>query len=85
VSAIDGYSGFIVSLFTNHRKNVVDVAQMYKDIIEHHGVWDQIRVDHGREFYLMCHLQYAIRGLRFNTNRSDYVQTISRMNRVIGK
>ena len=56
VGAIDGYSGFIISLFTIHRKNVVDVAQMYKDIIEQHGVWDQIRVDPGREFNLMCYL-----------------------------
>ena len=48
---------------------------MYKDIIEHRDAWDQISVDDGREFYLMCYLQYAVRELRFNTNRSAYVQT----------
>ena len=33
--------------------------------------------------FVMCYLQYVVRELRFNTNRSAYVQTTSRMNRVI--
>ena len=45
----------------------------------------QIRVNHGREFYLMCYLQYAVREIRFSTNRSAYIQTTLRMNRVIDK
>ena len=79
IGAIDGYSGMIVSLFAVHRKNCVDVCEMYRELIKNFGLWDQIRVDHGREFYLMCYLQFLLRDYRYNTNRNAYVQTSSRM------
>lgn len=79
IGAIDGYSGMIVSLFAVHRKNCVDVCEMYRDLAKNFGLWDQIRVDHGREFYLMCYLQFLLGDERFNTNRRPYVQTSSRM------
>jgi len=38
----DGYSGMIVSSSVMPKK--------YKRAISEHGLWQQIRVDHGREF-----------------------------------
>jgi hypothetical protein len=44
-----------------------------------YGIWDQIRVDHGREFYLMLFIQDHLKHLRYDTNKSAFVQTSSRM------
>ena len=79
VGAIDGFSGLIVSLFTIHRKNCIDLNKMYEELLMGFGIWDQIRVDQGHEFYLMCYLQYKLKDLRYNQNRNAYVQTTSRM------
>lgn len=40
VGAIDGFSGMIVSLFTIHRKNCMDVCQMYRSLLIQYGIWD---------------------------------------------
>ena len=47
VGAIDGFSGMVVSLFTIHRKNCIDLNKMYTEILLKFGIWDQIRVDQG--------------------------------------
>ena len=47
VGAIDGFSGMVVSLFTIHRKNCIDLNKMYCELLLKFGVWDQIRVDQG--------------------------------------
>ena len=39
IGAIDGYSGMIVSLFAVHRKNCVDVCEMYRELIKTFGLW----------------------------------------------
>ncbi len=83
VGAIDGYSGFIASCFTVHRKNNIDVYRMYRELMLKFGIWDQIRTDHGREFFLMHFVQDKLKDFRFNTQRTPFVQTSSRQNRVI--
>lgn len=40
-------------------------------------MWDQIRVDHGREFYLSLYVQEKLAQYRFNTERQPYKQTTS--------
>ena len=55
VAARDGYSGKVVGFATMHmlRKNNVTIYEdVYRPIILQYGLWDQVRVDHGREFYL---------------------------------
>ena len=47
VGAIDGFSGLIISLFTIHRKNCIDLCKMYEETLVRFGLWDQIRVDQG--------------------------------------
>jgi hypothetical protein len=79
VGAIDGFSGKLLSYFTIHRKNCINVCQMYREICIKHGVWDQIRVDYGTEFMLMLYLQHKLQEFHFNTKRRPFVQTSSRM------
>lgn len=45
-----------------------------------YGVWDQIRVDHGNEWYLMLSVQQALAHLRKDTKRAPYIQTASKIN-----
>lgn len=42
-----------------------------------YGMWDQIRVDHGREFYLTLFMQQRNMALRYNCNRTPSLQTAS--------
>ena len=41
-------------------------------------VWDQVRVDHGKEFYLMLYVQEILAQFRTNTNRAPHLQSTSR-------
>ena len=45
--------------------------------MEQHGVWDQTRVDHGREFYLMLYVQEMIRSRFGSSGVLPYVQSKS--------
>jgi hypothetical protein len=83
VGAIDGYSGMLLSYFTIHRKNAVSVCQMYRELCAQYEIWDQVRVDHGNEFMLMLYMQFKLQDLKYNLDRKPFVQTTSRMNRVV--
>ncbi|XP_077377010.1 uncharacterized protein LOC144018573 [Festucalex cinctus] len=48
--------------------------------VANNGMWDQLRVDHGREFYLTLYIQEKLSQHRHNTNRLPYVQTVSSRN-----
>ena len=41
-------------------------------------MWDQVRVDHGTEFYLTLYMQEKNADLRRNVNRQPYIQTESK-------
>lgn len=43
-----------------------------------YGIWDQVRVDHGKEFYLVLAVQDHLKDLRNNTRRYPYLQTQSK-------
>ena len=45
--------------------------------MEQYGVWDQIRVDHGREFYLMLYVQEMIKSRFGSSGVLPYVQSKS--------
>ncbi|KAK2551584.1 hypothetical protein P5673_027564, partial [Acropora cervicornis] len=49
-----------------------------KRIVLLHGVWDQVRVDMGAEFYLTLFVQDILSQHRRNTFRAPYVQTNSK-------
>ena len=42
-----------------------------------YGMWDQIRVDHGREFFLTLFMQEKLADYRNNKERQPYLQTSS--------
>ena len=50
----------------------------YRNVVLEYGMWDQIRVDHGTEFYLTLHVQNKLKEYRGNTIRSPYIQTTSK-------
>lgn len=54
----------------------------FRSAVVNHGMWDQIRVDHGKEFYLCLYMQERLSGYRHNLNRLPYLQTTSTRVRV---
>ncbi|XP_049892050.1 uncharacterized protein LOC126384797 isoform X2 [Epinephelus moara] len=43
-------------------------------------MWDQVRVDHGKEFYLCLYMQEILSRHRYNLTRQPYLQTTSLRN-----
>ena len=43
-----------------------------------YGLWDQVRVDHGKEFYLMLYVQEILAHFRTDTSRVPHLQSTSR-------
>ena len=43
-----------------------------------YGIWDQVRVDHGKEWTLILFAQEHLAHLRRNQNRSFYHQSTSK-------
>ena len=50
-----------------------------RPVIQQYGIWDQLRVDHGKEWYLILATQEKLSTLRNNQNRPSYLQTTSKM------
>lgn len=62
VMARDGYSGKIVGAAVMPQKNNETIyANVYVAAITEYGLWDQVRVDHGKEFYLSLYIQEKLR------------------------
>ena len=86
VAARDGYSGKVVGFATMPRKNNVTIYEdVYRPMVLQYGQWAQVRVDHGREFYLCLAVQEHLSEFRSNTQRTPTVQSPSRMNLVIAR
>lgn len=49
----------------------------FRPIITSEGLWDQVRVDCGREFALLLFVQGWLSRYRTNTSREPYLQTRS--------
>ena len=49
-----------------------------RETLLRYGLWDQVRVDHGKEFYLVLFVQEMLKMHRNNTSRQPYLQTQSR-------
>ncbi len=85
VLARDGYSGKIVGAAVMPRKNnAIIYDEVYRASALEYGLWEQIRVDHGREFYLtlFIHEQLRLAG-RGNPQIAPYMQTASTYNHII--
>ena len=62
------------------QKNEIIYEDVYCDCVLQYGLWDEIRVDHGRECYLTLYVQEQLRG---DTQIAPYVQTSSAHNHII--
>ncbi|XP_038162643.1 uncharacterized protein LOC119797577 [Cyprinodon tularosa] len=81
VLAVDGYSSRIVAHSTMPIKNnLVIYEDVYRSAVVNHGMWDQVRVDHGKEFYLCLYMQERLSRYRHNLSRPPYLQTTSTRN-----
>ena len=58
-------------------------ALSYRPILEEFGVWDQLRVDHGREWYPMLYVQEQLSHLRTDHSRAPHLQTTSKLNHCV--
>jgi hypothetical protein len=84
ICAVDGYSGKIVGFITMPIKNCIEIfSHLYRPMIQEYGLWDQIRVDHGREWHLMLFVQEQLAHLRYNTDRAPHLQTTSKLNHCV--
>jgi len=81
VCAIDGHSRFVLCSSTMPIKNnVIIYEEVLRKIVIEHGLFDQVRVDHGKEFYLLLGMQEQLAHLRNDTNMPCYRQTQSKKN-----
>ncbi len=47
------------------------ILYYFRETSLQHGLWDQIRVDHGKEFYLLLFMQEKLAHFRTNTNTTS--------------
>jgi hypothetical protein len=81
VLAVDGYSRKLVGFITLPSKNPIQIYRLlYRPILEHHGIWDQLRMDHGTEFTLIVSVQQSMSRLRGDPGRHPVMQSMSRQN-----
>lgn len=67
VLARDGYSGRITAGAAMSQKNNITIYnEVYLPTVVEDGLWDQLRVDYGREFYLVLYIQEKLRAQRGN-------------------
>ena len=81
VLAIDGYSRKLVGLVTMPRKNPITIYNtLFQPVLQQHGLWDQVRTDHGTEFVLVSTIQQFLAPLRGRQHRCPVLKTTSRHN-----
>ncbi|XP_071063086.1 uncharacterized protein [Pseudochaenichthys georgianus] len=84
VVAIDGFSKKIVAHSSMPIKNnLVIYEDVFRPAVLANGMWDQVRVDHGKEFYLTLFMQELLSSYRHNQERRPYLQTSSTRNHVV--
>ncbi|XP_067272632.1 uncharacterized protein [Pseudorasbora parva] len=81
VIAVDGYSYKVVGHATMPVKNNLTIyEEVYRPAVLSNGIWDQVRVDCGKELYLCLFMQDILAAYRYNTVREPYKQTPSTKN-----
>ena len=84
VMARDGYSGMIVAISTMPVKNnLIIYDEIFRNFTMKFGLWDQVRVEGGKEFVLVCHVQDLLRDRRRNTSIDPFKSTKSTDNNII--
>eukprot|EP00731_Ephydatia_muelleri_P015819 Em0009g243a len=80
ICAIDGYSGKIVQFVSMPVKNPVQIYQhLFRPILVEYGLFDQIRVDHHKEWTLSLCVQESLAYLRHSVQKPPHRQGSSTM------
>ena len=83
VAMIDGCSRLVAGFASMPIKNPILIYQfVFRPAILKYGIWDQVRMDHGREFCLVIFVQQVIAYLRADVRRAPFKQTTSTDNNV---
>ena len=65
VIAVDGLSRKVVRCITIPIKNPIAIYDLlFRPVLVEEGIWDQVRVDHGTEFFLILAVQNHLANLR---------------------
>ena len=79
IAAIDGYSSMVVGFVSMLVKNNVEIyKEMFFPVTSTYGLWDQVRVDHGKEWTLILYVQELLSPLRGNVHRAPHLQSSSK-------
>lgn len=60
------------------KNNFLIYENIHRSAVMQYGVWDQIRVDHGTEFYLSLYILEKLSTYRKNPRRAPFIQTTSK-------
>ncbi|XP_028424305.1 uncharacterized protein LOC114548520 isoform X2 [Perca flavescens] len=77
VVAVDYSSKIVANATMPVKNNLVIYEEVYRSAVVNHGMWDQLRVDHGREFYMCLYMKEMLSRHRHNPSRPPYLQTTS--------
>lgn len=69
------FSMLVLDCLCNHLDTICSI---YRPVLLQYGIWDQIRVDQGKEWVLMLFVQEQLAHFRRNTGRNPHVQTTSK-------
>nr|XP_061811146.1 uncharacterized protein LOC133602049 [Nerophis lumbriciformis] len=84
VIAVDGFSKKVVAHSVMPIKNNLSIyEEVFRPAVLAHGIWDQVRVDHGKEFYLTLFMQEQLSSHRHNQEKRPYLQTSSTKNHIV--
>ncbi|XP_038561037.1 uncharacterized protein LOC119893145 isoform X2 [Micropterus salmoides] len=56
------------------KNNLAIYEEVYRPAVTHYGMWDQLRVDHGKEFYLCLYMQQRQPYLQTQSTREALIQ-----------
>lgn len=81
VLAVDGYSRKVVGFVTMPVKHPITIYDtLFNPILMQHGLWDQVRMDHGTEFVLVTTVQQFLAIHRERVDHHPVVRSMSRNN-----
>lgn len=83
VLMIDGCSRLVTGYASMPIKNPILIYEfVFRPAICKYGIWEQLRMDHGREFFLVIFAQKVLSHYRLNERREAFKQTTSTENNV---
>ncbi len=85
VLARDGFFGKVVAgTVMPRKKNEIIFEQVFRPALVEYRLWNQVRVDHGHEFYLILYMQERLRQAgRGDPSIATYMQTSLTYNYII--